>query len=123
MFLKLISWNVRGLEGVKKMRSMRECISKCNPFILVLQETKKEVMNGHLVKSSMGLKLSEWCPLPAVSTLGGILIAWDPIEIRKVDELMGSYSVSIKVVELSSGFEWVLTGVYGPCKPHLRSEF
>lgn len=69
----------------------------------------------------IGVKLQRI--LLAVGTSRGILLAWDSIEIRKVDEWIRSYSVSIKVVELSSRFEWVLTGVYGPCKPHLRSEF
>lgn len=40
--MKIISWNVCGLGGVKKRRSVKECISKCNPIILILQEIKKK---------------------------------------------------------------------------------
>lgn len=35
--------------------------------------------------------------------------------MRKVDEIVGNFSISIKLVRLSSGFEWMLTGVYRPC--------
>lgn len=121
--MKIISWNVRGLGGVKKRRSVRECIIKYDPTILILQETKKEDMNVHLVKSSMGPKLTEWCSLPVVGTSGGIIIAWDPLEVRKIDEIVGNFLVSIKLVEISFGFEWMFFGVYGPCRPQNQSDF
>lgn len=120
--MKLISWNIHGLGGAKK-RSVRECISRCNPLLLLLQETDKEVMSVKLVKSSIGPKLSEWCALPVNGTSGGILFTWDLVEVKKVDEWMGNFLVTIKLVELSLGFEWMLSTVYGPCWPHSHADF
>lgn len=74
-------------------------------------------------KKYMGSKLSDWCTLPAIGTLGGILIVWDLMEVQKMDEIMGNYSVSIKLMEVSSGFEWLILGVYGPSRPQHCSEF
>lgn len=103
--MKIFSLNVRGLGVVKKRRSVWECVSKYNPTVVIIQETKKDDMNAKLVNSSVGSILSEWCALPAVGTSRGILIVWDPVEVKKVDEIIGNLSFSIKMVELSSGFE------------------
>lgn len=73
--MKIISWNVRGLRGVRKRRVVWECVSKFNLTILILQETKKECMCSRLVKSAVGNKLVSWCALLACATSGGILIA------------------------------------------------
>lgn len=109
--MKNISLNVRGLGGVTKRRSIWECISKYNPTSLILQETKKENITLQLMKSSMGPKLTEWYALPACGTSRGILIAWDVFEIKKVNEIVGNFSVPIKVNEVSFGFEWMISGV------------
>lgn len=121
--MKILTWNVCGLGGVKKRRFVRECISKYNSIVTMLQETKKDTMLQKLVKSSMGPKFSEWCVFPTIGTSGGILIAWDPLEVRKVDEIMGNFSLSIRLIKESSGFEWLLIGVYGPCRPQFWSNF
>lgn len=123
MFIhEIVTWNVRGLGGVEKRRSVRECISKYNPFIVIIQETKKEVMSK-LVKSSVGANLIEWCAFPAIGTRGSVLFAWDPTGFVKVSEHMGNFWVSVKIIEVASGFKWLLSYVYGPCRPYNRSEF
>lgn len=115
--MKIITYTIRGLGCVKKRRLVWECVSKYKPSIMIIQETKKEVTSKLLVKSSVCPKLFEWCVLLAIGTCGGVLIAWDPSEILKVDEVVGNFTVSIKIIENSSGFEWMLFGVYRPCKP------
>lgn len=121
--MKIISWNVRGLGGVRKRRAVRECVSKFNPTILILHETKKECMCSRLVKSVVGNKLVGWCAFPRCGTSGGILFAWDPTKVTKLDEIVGNFSVSIKIAEVSLGFEWLIFGVYGPCRPQQRFDF
>lgn len=54
----------------------------------------------------VGKTLTGWCALPASGTSGGILIAWDPMEVNKMDEIVGNLSISIKLAEVSSGLEW-----------------
>lgn len=43
-----------------------------------------------------------------------ILIAWDSLLFKKLDEFVGNFSVSIFFTILESEFEWMLSGVYGP---------
>lgn len=121
--MKIVSWNVRGLGGVKKRRKVLECMSKFRPDMIVLQETKKEVMNDRLVRSSVGGGYSEWSALPAIGSSGGILMAWKPNIIKKIDIRMGAFSISMQLVEISEGVEWLFIGVYGPPTVKNRGAF
>lgn len=80
---------------------------------MIIQEINKECLCLRLVRSTVGPKLLEWCALPVCGTLGGILIAWDPMEVLRLDEIVGNYSISIKMAEVLFGFEWMILGVYG----------
>lgn len=43
--------------------------------------------------------------------------------MMKIDEMVGNFSMSIKIKELRSEFEWWFTSAYGPCRPQHQSEF
>jgi exonuclease III len=38
--MKIITWNIRGLNGRSKQRILRNCVKSEDPDILLLQETK-----------------------------------------------------------------------------------
>lgn len=40
-----------------------------------------------------------------VGVAGGVLMAWDLMVLKKEDELIGNFSIFMKFVEISSGFE------------------
>lgn len=40
-----------------------------------------------------------------------------------MDQLVGSFSISIMLMEISSRFEWMFTGVYGPSSLYNRHLF
>lgn len=63
------------LGGVEKRRLVKAAIKNCIPNVLVIQETKKEVMPSRLVRWILGLEFSEWQVVPVVGTVGGILCA------------------------------------------------
>lgn len=96
----ILSWNVRGLGGVKKRRLIRECMSYFKPDIIIIQETKNEVMGDRLIWSSIRSVLSEWCVLPTIGTSGGIMLAWNPNVIRKKDSRLGSFSISLLLEDI-----------------------
>lgn len=67
---------------------IKENLTKINPDMVVLQETKRELLEDMVV-----------------------LVLWDVRSIRFVDTLVGSFSVSIKI---QRGVDfWRLSGVYG----------
>lgn len=81
-------------------------MSNFKPDLVILQETKKEVMGDRLVRSLIGSVLSEWCTLPAIGTSSGILLAWDSSAIRKKkDSRLGVFSISLLLEDISLGVE------------------
>jgi hypothetical protein len=78
--MKIISWNLRGLNGRTKQRVLRNCIMTEEPYILFLQETKcagsttENVFSrcwrqGHSVfNDSQG-------------AVGGVAILWNPTTV------------------------------------------
>lgn len=56
---------------------------KFKPDLIVLQETKKEIMGDKLVRSVVGMTTSEWCAVLTIGSLGGILMAWNFDAITK----------------------------------------
>lgn len=72
---------------------------------MVLQETKKSIMSDKLVKSVVGLTNVEWCALPVIGCSGGILIAWNPVSIKKNDVWMGIFSISLWLEDVYSGVD------------------
>lgn len=121
--MKIHSWNVRGLGGVPKRWSVRECIRKYKPVVIVIHETKEESLSPFLIRISIGCECSEWAAIPAVGTAGGVLLAWNPNDVSKVDEWLGNFSVSIQPVDCALGFEWMFKRVYDPSTPSSRNEF
>lgn len=79
---------------------------------MILQETKREVLEARMVGSLWRARFRNWVHLPSIGGSGGILVMWDVRTIQVIDNLVGSFTVSIKI-EKGEDFWW-LTGVYGP---------
>lgn len=54
---------------------------------------------------------------------GGIIIAWDMLKLKKMDKFIRIFSVSTNFSSQSSGFDWMLSKVYGPTIASNRKEF
>lgn len=77
MKVKIVSWNVRGLNGDKKREFVRKLLHQWGVDIYVLVETKIE---GSLDKSLPSIWSNRWVGgihKEAQGSSGGILILWD----------------------------------------------
>ena len=92
------------------------------PDVVILQETKKEVINWALIGAVWGVRFKDWAYLPSVGKSGGILIIWDVRVVRATECITGSFSLSIHLSPLQ-GESWWLSGIYGPCRYREREEF
>ena len=54
VFMKLLSWNVRGLGGAAKRREVSHLVRENKPFILCLQETKLPLLDAFVCNSIWG---------------------------------------------------------------------
>lgn len=84
---------------------------------------KKEALPSQWVRNATGWELLEWCAILTTRAAGGILVAWNPLEVGKVDEIVGNFSISICLVDISSGFDWLIIGIYGPSTLQNQSDF
>ena len=114
MNLKIVTWNVRGLNDREKRLQIKNLIKMWRADVICLQETKMELMSRSLVKSLWGCHYMDWACLGSVGASGGILVMWDRRVVEKVEEAIGQYSVSCKFQNVEDQFEWAFSGVYSP---------
>ena len=74
VYMKILSWNTRGLGSKKKRRIVRRFLSSQNPDVVMLQEKKREIWNKRFVSSVWKGISVEWVALPACGASGGIVI-------------------------------------------------
>ena len=110
--MKIMSWNVRGTGSYRKRRSIKEIICKEDPDIVVLQEVKKEFVDRRFVASVWRSRFKEWLLLPSIGRSGGILMMWDTRRVKITENLIGDFSISIRI-RMDNLEEWWFSGIYG----------
>lgn len=113
MKVKILSWNVRGLNESKKRGIIKSLLMKWKADIVCLQETKIEEWSQQLVGSLWGNRWASWADLQANGTRGGVIILWDRRLWKSINIQQGIYSVSVILESLQEQFRWCYTGVYG----------
>jgi hypothetical protein len=111
---KIVSWNVRGLNEMKKRLRVRRLLSQWKVDIVCLQETKLEVITHGLVLSLWRCPYVEWTYVASVGASGGILLMWDRRVVSKVDVCQGNFVAACSFRNVDDGMEWAFAGVYGP---------
>ncbi len=114
MQLKLLSWNVRGVNNTQKREVIRNFLRDWRCNVVCLQETKIDCMDIRMVRSLWGNQFVDWLALDAINTAGGVLLMWDTRVVERVDSVVGISSVTCSLKGLVDGFDWVCSGVYGP---------
>lgn len=121
--IKLISWNVRGLNDRSKRLSVRETFFLNKPDIICLQETKLSTIDDVIRREICGRRISDYALLPARGTRGGILVAWQAKRFKKVAQTNTEYCLTVTLQDTMLGETFLLTGVYGPNNSAARRLF
>lgn len=119
--IKVLSWNVRGLNEKDKRLAVRQTVLIEKPDVVCFQETKMGSMNDAIVTQVCGRRLKEYEYLEADGTRGGILIAWNASKYKLVNCTKGRYNVTVTLEQNGDCFH--LTSVYGPTSTQLRRDF
>ncbi|KAJ9704109.1 hypothetical protein PVL29_005411 [Vitis rotundifolia] len=114
MNLKILSWNVRGVNDSSKRKLIKSIVRKQKVDLLCIQETKMQVMSEGVVRSLGSGIFLDWRVLNAIRSAGGILICWDKRSMEILEWEEGQFSISCKFKNVDDGVVWVFTGVYGP---------
>ena len=120
MKLKMISWNVRGLNDFQKRLVVRNLLREWKCDIICLQETKLDGMDSQMVCSLWSCLYVDWAVLDADQMAGGVLIMWDRRVLEKLEVLVGLFSMSVQWKRVEGGFIWACSGVYGPNDNNMR---
>lgn len=92
--MKLISWNVRGMNSSLKRAVTKGLFQSFKGECLFLQETKLENINAYVLRSICPWSNCRFVMCPLVGASGGILLVWNTTYWYKLDEFVGKYSVS-----------------------------
>jgi len=119
MKVKILTWNVRGLNNEASKNLVKTSLQKWKADVICLQETK---VNKGVERVAFQLWPSRWMRcgfMVADGSKGGILLMWDSRVWKgsKVEE--GNFSITYKFEALQDSFCWTFTGVYAP---HTRKE-
>ena len=89
MKLKLLSWNVRGLNDPKIREILRNWLRNWKVDVVCLQETKLDKVDWRLIQSIWGNRYVAWEVLNAVNTAGGVHLLWDKQVLELIDSTVG----------------------------------
>jgi exonuclease III len=113
--LKLVIWNVRGLNARARRLAIRSLLATTDASIVCFQETKMELIVSSIVLETLGSDFDDYVYLPATGTRGGILVAWKSRDVTLTDPLFTTNALTAKVRTATNvNSSWWLTVVYGP---------
>lgn len=116
--MKLLSWNVRGINAANKKCILKHCIFKVKAEMTILQETKIDSSAG----DSLGKHLGKynWLGVPAIGASGGLGIIWDLSHISlDIIETKRSW-IGFDIKCISNNLRCNLINVYGPITNDLK---
>jgi exonuclease III len=119
--MKIITWNISGLNGRSKQRILQDCIKAENPDILMLQETKSAGTEDETIFQRI------WRECNSISTnskgaSGGLAILWNPsnITISKPFSTIGTITAHFEVI--GSNKKGAITNFYGPTSIRIKTK-
>ena len=93
MNLKILSWNVRGLNDCRKHSIVKNLLREWKCDVICLQKTKLSGLDRQMVGSLWSCPFVDWVALDAIQIAGGVLMMWDSRVLERLEFLVGSFSV------------------------------
>lgn len=112
MKLKLVTWNVRGLNKIDKRRLVKNSFIDWGADIICLQETKLEGDVEDIVDYIWGGRWASYDCLEASGTRGGIMMIWDRRVWKGEILQIGLYTLTCRFEGMLQNFKCHITGVY-----------
>jgi exonuclease III len=111
--MKIITWNIRGLNGRSKQKILRDCIKAEHPDILMLQETKCVGAEAETIFQRIW-RGCDFVLTDSTGASGGLAILWNPcnITLSRSFSTIGTITAHFEV--MGSNQEGAITNVYGP---------
>ena len=121
--MKILNWNVRGLNCPNRRATIRETVAATPCHLVCLQETKLEHVDPFMASSLGGQRLKGFAQRPATGTRGGILLLWDEDLVEVKDINTGTFFLSAIITITRTDTSFKFTTVYGPTRSNLKDIF
>lgn len=120
--LRIISWNVRGINNQIAIRNIRKLVRETKATILLLQETKCQNWSDRSLEAIWDSTNHGWLVVNSEGAAGGLLISWDK-QIVTLFIVQSSHSWLWCKGSTSSGVDFSLINVYGPLDTEEKLRF
>ena len=110
----IVLWNVRGSDGSKKRREIKDIIFSSSCDIILIQESKVSNPSPVFLSSMDGGKLDCWAHIDALGTFGGIFINSNSQLFDQRSSIKKEFPRSVSLHHYSLNKVISLTAVYGP---------
>jgi exonuclease III len=114
--MKILCWNVRGLEGKGRSRQLKEMVDKSRVNIICLRETMKEHFTIAELRELVSGQSFSWNWTTSNGHSGGTLSGVKQGDLDAIDMDDGRYFLSISVENKKDKFNWEIINVYRPIK-------
>ena len=111
MRIKILCWNVRGLNDSEKRKLTKGVVRNQKLDLVCLLETKVKEMSQQMVNSVGIGRFLNWASVDARGAAGGFLLLWDNRVLENLEVESGGYSISIRFRNVSDGFSWIFSEV------------
>lgn len=113
--MNLLSYNSRGLGSSVKLRAIRETVKRERVDMLLVQESKCELVDSSLCRSLWGDDDCEWVFNPSANRSGGLISVWQKNKFSLLDSHMGEGFIAVRGYWGSQNVVCGIINVYAPC--------
>jgi exonuclease III len=122
-YLKILCWNIRGMNTQEKWDAIRDKISKGACHILCLQETKRDHFDPFYIKKFCPRNLDKFAWSPSDGASGGLLTVWNSSTLDGVLVHANSYALTCKFTSKLDNKDFHITNIYGPSNHSQKQAF
>jgi exonuclease III len=98
-----------------RQEDIKQVTNTFKPDLICIQETKMEVINSTIIRSTLGYDYEgQFVYLPASGASGGILIAVRDSVLQILNPTTTAHIISVAIHDRKIKKTWWFTGVYGP---------
>jgi exonuclease III len=111
--MKIINWNIRGLNSPRKQRILKNRLRKEQPDLCFIQETKCNLDRMETISKKHWSKY-KILVVESQQMVGGILTLWNPQSVNLLSAEATRHTLSVNMQVIGNTTEVLCTNVYGP---------
>ena len=117
----LLSWNIRGIGARIKRRYLKKLLTKHEPWITFIQESKKETLSPQTIKSIWNSDDVNCCISPSQGNSGGLITFWKESHFRLSSCKVERNWIAVEGTLINESFNCILVNIYNSCDASVRA--